>query len=361
MIRFAAKIALFTAPFFLAYGANVLFWKYKAGNISRTGYYYQNPRPMGEAGREIGEDPFLWATHFPKKLKGHQIEIMVFGDSFSRIPYSYANNLAKHIHPRILQNKAIPVTNNPLHELEALIESSFFDSVHVETVLLELYELSIFHRTLEDRMPRKWEDLVIQSPLQKDSLIIPDPLFFSEATVIGPFVNLTDALGFGRPFTKTQKVKLTNSYLFHPERSIDHVICHGLNFDRHPRSNDPELMGQFHARMEAIGAELEKHGTKFIVMIVPGKASLYRDMAVHPEKIPEPAIFDFLPEQNPVHYTAVPTLRVLEAQLNHITELYYYDDTHWAPNGARVISDYLIDSVLYKSEAAATFDDVAEN
>lgn len=349
MIRFATKIALFTAPFFVAYTANLLFWNYKAGNLSRTGYYYQNPRPMGEAGREIGEDPFRWTTHFPKKLKGHQIEIMVFGDSFSRIPYSYANNLAKHIHPRILQNKAIPVTNNQLHELESMIESSFFDSVHVETVLLELYELPLVHRTLQERMARKWEDLVIQKPILNDSFIIPRPMFFSEATVLGPLINLTDALGFGHPFTETKKIELTNHYLFHPEREIDHVICHRNNFDRHPKANNPELLGQYHARMEAIGAELEKYGTKFILMIVPGKASLYREVAVHPEEIPMPAVFDFLPAQNPVHYTVVPTLRVLRAQLGNIPELYYYDDTHWAPNGSRVISDYLIDSVLYRS------------
>ena len=77
---------------------------------------------------------------------------------------------------------------------------------------------------------------------------------------------------------------------------------------------------------------------KLIMLISPDKYDLYFNHIKNNESLTKPLFFQ-LYDQYKKNYTNVDAYKILSEKIESEKDVYYYDDTHWSPKGAKIIAD----------------------
>jgi len=72
----------------------------------------------------------------------------------------------------------------------------------------------------------------------------------------------------------------------------------------------------------------------------PDKYDIYYDYIINKSKYPKPLFLEYLAEMQK-NYLYVDSKKILSNSIKQKKDIYYYDDTHWSPFAAKIISDEL--------------------
>ncbi|HNK91045.1 MAG TPA: hypothetical protein PKN63_10835, partial [Chitinophagales bacterium] len=70
----------------------------------------------------------------------------------------------------------------------------------------------------------------------------------------------------------------------------------------------------------------------------PDKYDLYYSYIKNKNNFEQPILFEYFSSLEK-QYIYVDAYNILKERLNDTKDIYYYDDTHWSPIGAKLIAD----------------------
>lgn len=358
MIRFAFKTSLFVLPFVGLYFYAIQGWNLKDGNLTRSGYYFDNPYPKSEMLEEHGLGKYYYETTLYHQPDTAAFEVLIFGDSFSRNIDSYANYMGRKAGPgKILSFRLSELGKNPIETVDLLSRGDFFDSVKVPLVIIESIEMSIASRgrdplppitrnyaSLMDRLEADAERYGAEPPLMPEN---GRPPFFAKETLMVPLLHFyIKYMGGNRNLTAMREVQLTRNDLFDSRRNLNRLLYYRQDADENNLNSNRELVLQSHRRLNAIADRLRAKGVRLIFLPVPNKSTAYEPWVAPSEGMHHSEYYEIAATIDSNRFVTVPALRVLRNAIDSVPSFYYWDDTHWSPRGSEVMGEYIYDSIV---------------
>lgn len=350
MKKFIIKTSFFVAPFLFLYLLNVLFYEKEEGDLIRLGYLYDNPTPLSETLQKVKVLPKKYQLISEIDLdKNHQFDLLSIGDSFSEQgEFGYQNQLA---------NKGISVLHidrflseeSPIQNLTNLINSDFFDKIKPKYVVLQTVERAIpiranvvynEQRTLDSLKTQIRERVKPETPPSGTQ-------FFSKATLKIPLANLQFLFLNQPPFSYVYRFKSNNRELFSNEPNT--LLFFRDDFKTIPSKNDPKMAKQLNDNINRINQLLKEKGIKLIFIISPDKYDLYQEYV---ENSKEKSIFFSLFHPLKKDYIYIPSFEILSEAIKNQKDIYFYDDTHWSPKAAEIISNEIYKHIQKEKQTA---------
>lgn len=343
MKKFITKTLLFTSPFMIVY-VILIGLPMPEGSLHRVGHfidYTPNYRINLPENLSTRKSNFKYLNEI-KSTKIDSFSVLTIGDSFSKqAEYGYQNYLSNDTLSVIHFNK----NTNSIQTLTSLINGDFFEKIKVKYVILETVERQAGKRASRINDSKilnfdeiiKLEDTLTDLTLRKNRDIKARKTFFRRQVIYFPIVNIFRELDDNSLISKTYKVE-TNNYNF----SVDNkdLLFYGQSLDNQKFSSDTLLIENLNNQLNTLNTELEKMGIKLIVLIVPTKYDIYYDDISNKEKYPKPYFFEKF-KKYVKQYKYIETRDILKNEIQKNKDLYYYDDDHWTPYGAKVISEEL--------------------
>lgn len=332
MNLFIFKSTCFTLPFIIAYIAFLSLYPKPKGDLTRVGNLIDKTDysvQFSEAFREQKHYSLLSQTE-----DQHTFDILTIGDSFSQQRQSgYQNYLAKDGTVSVLHYDQ---SCNPIQTLRNLLNSSFFDEITVEYVLIQSVERYFVYNnqvagsaktfSLED-----FKNKPIPPPSPPKT-----PQFFSASTVQFPVFNFLYLFDDNAFFSKVYRVRTAEpqfsfgnrELLFHHE---DLLMC--------KFNNDPKRVESLNKELNQLCQQLQSRGIKLIVMPSPDKMSAYHEYIENKSDYPKPLFFECIKSLEK-DYIFIDTKSLVRALIEEgKKDVYYYQDTHWSPVATEAIAD----------------------
>jgi hypothetical protein len=344
MKKFVFKLSYFAVPFLLLYFVNLLFYVPSEGDLVQVGYLYSNPSPKSIIEHKFKlQKKYTEVSEIESELESKKIiefSVLTIGDSFSgQFNLGYKNYLANEKNTSVLYVDRY-ITGNPIQTLINLINGDFFDYIHVEYIVLQSVERYFVERC---------ENIDFRTSFQKDSLInliknhkrakqkndiIKQKIdLFSDATIKCPLVNMQYYFTPLPVFSKTYKVKSINKTLFTNEP--DNILFYKDDISKLEFSNDVQKIKASNHVINVISESLLNKNIKLILLISPDKYDLYYPYIKKNYNLDEPMFFKYFNKLDKKYlYTSLKDKFYKNDEI--IKDVYYYDDTHWSPIGAKI-------------------------
>ena len=166
--------------------------------------------------------------------------------------------------------------------------------------------------------------------------------FFSDATIKMP-LNYLQYLFMDKPLTSnTYKVKITTQSLF--TNSPNNLLFYKKDFQNLAIKNDSLSIVNSVNVLNKISALLSSKDVELIVLVSPDKYDLYYPYIKEKSKYKEPRFFSIY-QNTEKSYKNIDIYGVFARKLPDERDIYYYDDSHWAPKGAKIIADEIFDMI----------------
>jgi hypothetical protein len=346
MNKFILKSSYFVAPLLFLGFLNFVCYKHE-GSLTRLGFLYSNPSPK----RNIDQKYSLRKkyTLFSELDIDKQADytVLTIGDSFSeQDSLGYKNYLANENNISVLHVDGILSRRKPIQTLVGLINGDFFDSIHVEYVVLQSVERHFVERCV---------NIDFKTSFQKDSLVNElnilttkkqgiasakqNSYLFSQATLLYPLVNMLYYYTPKPIFSKTYKAQSSSKTLFTGEP--DNILFYRDDIDNLKFTNDTKKIEISNQVINEINDRLSIKNIRLILLICPDKYDLYYPYIENSYIFKEPVFFNHFNQLNK-KYLFTSLEDAFYEHENIIKDVYYYDDTHWSPIGAKIVASELI-------------------
>lgn len=97
--------------------------------------------------------------------------------------------------------------------------------------------------------------------------------------------------------------------------------------------------------IERVNDKVAKHNMKLIILVSPDKYDLYFKYIKDNKYLTKPLFFQFY-EQFDKNYLDVDLYKILGEKLESERDIYFYDDTHWSPIGAKAVADEIYEIII---------------
>lgn len=356
MRKFILSTCFFIVPFLALYTFNIFIYSPRGaeGDLARMGYLYSNPSPSSLINSQYNlPKEYTLLSEINITSNKNNPDVMTIGDSFSeQETLGYKNFLA---------NKGIAVVHvdrgisggNPIQTLVALANSDLFDFIKPKYVVLQSIEREINARTTNIDFNARIENINFYNP--KGSKPIPNNInesevenpnhnlsFFSDATLKMPLNNFL-YLFIDKPLSSnTYKVKSTSSNLF--SNNPDNILFYKNDLRKLDTKNDSLKTLNSINILNKLNELLSKKCIELIVLVSPDKYDLYYPYIQNKSSYMKPTFFSTY-EKTEKKYQNIDTYRVLSSKLVNEPDIYYYDDTHWSPKGAKIVAEEIFDRI----------------
>ena len=339
MKKYLRKILLFTTPFYLLHIANYIFYNDNNGDLSRVGLFYFNNNP-----RNIIDDQYENEIYYSTivDLDGktpRKFDVIAIGDSFSgQNNLSYLNFIAKQGY-NVLQVDRKFVNDNPIQRLVTLLNSDFFDIYNTEYVILQNVQraFNIGHDIDFD------SEVDIRKAILKQTKNINitkknNSSFFLSSTIIIPLTNIMYIFTEKPKHSKVYKIKVDNKQLF--SNKIDNILIYEDDIKRIISKNSEQEMEKSVSIINKLHSMLKEKNIKLINIISPDKYEIYYH-DIHDNNKKESKFYE---NYNKMYkeYLDIDAYTLLLDAKNDYKNIYYYDDSHWSPIGAKVVAEEVI-------------------
>ena len=334
---FIFKIGLFVIPFLLLYFLNFCFYKLDEGDLAKLGYIYSNPSPKNSVSKQfnlIKKFKDVSQISLDSKTK---FDVLTIGDSFSdQDSLGYINFLAMDGVSALNINRYI--YDSPIQTLIGLINSDFFDSVQVKHVVLQSIERLFVERCQEIDFSTTFPIDTIKSHISSHKIITPDTdlSFFSNTTIRAPLTNIAYSFYSKPKYSKIYKVSTTTDNLF--SGSPNNLLFYEQDIDNIEEKNDTLKIDRANYVISKINDMLLKKNIDLILLISPDKYDLYYPYIKNNQRYTKPLFFSYFNNLKK-EYKYVNSSEILSSQIKVQKDVYYYDDTHWTPIGAKIIAN----------------------
>jgi len=340
MKKFIIKTLFFTVPFFLLYTFNFLMYKNNDGDLARIGYFYSNPSP-----KELQINKYSLKRKYVSVSDlnlntNNNFEVLNIGDSYSeQDSLSYLNFLV-HQNVSVLHYNRTSSVDNNIQQLIDLTNGNFFESNKVNYVVLQCGERMFIKRTM-DLQFNKVTNIDSLIKLQKIKKFVNEDNkidFFSDAMFKIPLTNLEYLFKDKPIYSDTYKVESNKNDLF--TNNPNSILFFRDDIDYLYLNNVKENIDKANFEINKINSILNKKNIKLILMIPPDKYSLYYKFIKNKNGYTKPQFFNYF-NQLKKDYIYIDSYSSLSKAIENGKDVYYYDDTHWSPLGAKIVANEL--------------------
>lgn len=278
--------------------------------------------------------------------RNNKFTVLVIGDSFSEQEnFGYKNYLGskKNISVVYLDNYFF---NNPISTLYGLNNGNLLDSLDVDYIVLQCIERTFTFRGLNTDTSRVVNmDQLCTAPIktnytQKDRFKL-----FTNNLISFPLTNLQYLYDDNAYNGTVFKVKTTEE-LFSVNRN--ELLFYDQDLNSLMMNSDLNYVNGLNKHLNTLSKKMAAREIQLIVLPAPDKYDLYYEFIL-PKNYPKPLFFDHLRGLKK-DYLFLDAKEVLQADIPHTKDLYYYDDTHWTPNASKLIANQL--ELLIKRDKA---------
>jgi hypothetical protein len=337
MRRLILKTTFFVAPFFLLHLLNVCFYKQFDGDLARIGYLYQDPSPKSALSGRFSLDKKYIAFSELTPETNLNFDVMIIGDSFSEQDSLGYKNFLAHENISVLHVDRVKASN-PIQILVELINGDFFDSVKINYVVLQSVEREFLPRCQEIDFHKSMSMDSLSSVIKNQKKLSSSEMyskFFSETTLKAPLTNIQYYFYDKPEYSQTYKVSATSTNLF--SNNPGDLLFLDQDIATIKYKNDSSLAANANNVLNTINSLLNKRNIKLIVLISPDKYDMYYRYISNNQRFKKPLFFTYY-DSLVKDYHYVPSMKVLSNELQRKEDIYYYDDTHWSPVGAKIIA-----------------------
>ena len=337
MKKFVIKSSVFVSPFIIIFLICTFFYFSIPGDLIRVGYIISKPGYRDVFSNEKVSKKML---EFPElsKTKKRKFDVLTIGDSFSNQEEQGYNNyltFKNNLNVLNLDYKLNPGTN-PIQTVIDLINGDVLDSIQIDFIVLENVEREfVYRRNVE--MKRSVSINTIINKKIKKNVEISDNSFFSTTGLKLMHSNISYLYNNNPKYSKTYKVKATRELFTNKPAELLFSLADVLALRE---NNISENIMDLNTKLNYINSKLNEKNIKLIVLVCPDKLDLYYDYISNNEVFTKPLFFDVFSVLDK-DYLWVNSKELLSQKISSIKDLYFYDDTHWSPNAAKLVADEL--------------------
>ncbi|HNJ11545.1 MAG TPA: hypothetical protein PK783_08790 [Chitinophagales bacterium] len=342
MRKLILKLCFFVLPFFIIYFININFYIQKEGDLVRLGYFYKDALPKSKLDENFSDKIKYKLVSKINLKKKEKYDIFVIGDSFSnQNNRGYVNFLAERGLSVLYMDKFISdkENRNPIQKLIELINSDFFDYVQPKYIILQSVGRVLVQRFKNIDLEKSLTMNDLQSVINNYKVMSIEKKigFFSNAIYKIPVCNIQYKLGFSKPtFSQTYKVELSQNNLF--SLGISEFLFLDEELTSIKLKNNKSMIDSSNYILNIINSKLSEKNIQLIFLGAPDKYDLYYSYIKNKNNFEQPILFEYFSSLEK-QYIYVDAYNILKERLNDTKDIYYYDDTHWSPIGAKLIAD----------------------
>lgn len=340
--RFILKTIFFTGPFFGVYVAVLIFHHLNSGDLTRVGLL------MHKTGyREIFSDKYGFEhqqSNFksftipakPKEDNG-KIRVLTIGDSFSNQgDVGYNSFLGSKDSIEVTNySGGLNINKNPYQTLYYLSKTDMlkgYDFIILESVERLAVSRLPFNKNLELSFDSLFRDKkVADETLQAERLEL-----FNNKVLKVPLVSILYYF-VDNPLDSKAFMFQTSHDLFTGKPS--ELLVSKEDIDYLKKNNNPLKVNDLNFFLNELSSTLKDQGISLIYLICPDKYGVYYPYLID-ANYKETLFykkFDSL-SKSYIYFNAQKMLRMAS---DSCKDIYYYDDTHWSPIAAQLVSDKL--------------------
>jgi len=344
MKRFLYTIIAFASPFILLIGITTLCYTKTGGDLNRLGKISIDATYRNQFQKDF-EQQQNYTDFSALNLKGkNSFNILTIGDSFSqKRGYGYQNYLTTDT-TNILnfdtRAHSIPAYN-PVDLAFKMIKGDVFNNLHIDYLIVQSVERSIITRsegldhstkiTIEAlEASRKVQDTNNSSTPNRN---YSDYLKFPFYTIL---YNFSDNAIYSPVYQKAinKEVFSSNNSLLFFEEDITAL----------EKNNNNKLVSNLNNELNILARKLKERGITLIVLPSPDKYDLHYEY-ISTKNNPKPLFFDYMRDLEK-EYIYIDAKKILKKHIdNDSKDIYFVDDTHWSPKGAKIIGQIINDSI----------------
>lgn len=345
MKKFIKKIVFFSIPFLVIIILSNIFYSKEEGDLIRIGNIYRDPfyRKSFEYYNNQQVEPynnlFSEDTNLDKEY-----DILIIGDSFAKQSQGIISALNdKELKCLLWGNSILKDVDfsNPIQNLISLLNGDVLSRFKIDYIILESVERAFVSRvdSLDNTSALFISDLERYKERTSQKKI-------SDGNLNMKFVKMIPNNFFRENGSCKDKVYSFNlkSSLFSGYRNRT-LLSYDEDIDNIEINNREESVRELNEVLCQLSISCQARGVKLIVLPAPDKYDVYFDYIINKDSFPVPKFFSILGDL-PKNYIYIDSKSILEKELSKGTkDLYYFDDTHWSPIAASMISNAIGDSI----------------
>lgn len=346
MNKFLKNLGFFLSPFIIVIVIGAFKFSRTGGDLNRLGKI-----PYPKDYREQFKNEFDRINEWTNYSELDQDTITVFnifiiGDSFSNInENSYQNYLVDNdLSVLNFDSYNFEIQNyNPIQFLNNFVDSNIIDNFKIDFIILQMVE-RMFIDNIKGAEREITYDIANLNDLVKDQKFIKKKNNFFKLGDIIQYCRNGILYEFNDHAFRSSvyKVELTtplfsaNDYqLTFLEDDISYI--YSLNDD---------LIEEINNSLNQLNKSLNEKGTRLIVLAAVDKYDLYFDY-IKSNRHKKNPFFEIMSKVKK-DYIFIDTKRLFQKYLDEgIKDIYFADDTHWSPKGAKIVAEELIDIIGY--------------
>lgn len=340
MRKFSIKVLLFSIPFIILV-INHHFFQISGGDLNRLGFvsiennYREIFKNVGSSGKTV-TDLFELNSN-----SNTPIDVLTFGDSFSdQGQQGYQSFLINDHHLNVVNINIVRYkVVNQIELLLELVNGDFFNHFNVKHVLLQCVERNIVIKgqLTDTNKVMNWaafEKLYsVKNKLNSENKFKGNIIKYSLNSILYRF----DDNAFN---SQCYKVTL-NKKLFSTKNN--ELLFFKDDYEN-LKYNEKSKIVILNNTLNNIADKLRNKGIQLILLPSPDKYDLYSDFIVN-NKMPKNVFFDLM-EQVQKNYSYIDSKPLFMKYIDQgKKDIYFADDTHWSPFGAKIVADKINDVI----------------
>lgn len=344
MKKFIVKTSLFVLPFAFLFAFSLLFYAFDKGDLLRLGYIIDLFPDYREQFQQENKKPVLY-TKVSKLPAKRNYKFLTIGDSFSEQKAGgYQNYMADSA--TVLHYDRF-LNYNPIQTLYALANGDFLDTFKIDYIVLENVERYFVQNNQSINVAHKtnWNDVRYAAEehnrkISEDKDNGTDHKFFSNQSLkfaYNTFLFFTKEEDFFNE--EVYKVKLNRKGFF--SVNSNDLLFFKEDITALKNNNRKENITQLNSRLNELDSLLKVKGIRLIVLPSPDKFDIYYEHIENNTCYEQPRFFELF-DREPKNYLYIRSKDCLQSAIKKKKDVYYYDDTHWSPVGARLIAKEIL-------------------
>ncbi|GHB23856.1 alginate O-acetyltransferase AlgX-related protein [Mongoliitalea lutea] len=340
MFKFLLKSGLFIFPILILQVLTWVFYTPNKGDLLRIGYVADwYPEYRSQFAKEYQkENGTLSITDLEKD---QMYDLLTIGDSFSEQGNTgYQNYLATDFGLDVVHIDRKYHTNQ-IQTLVALASSDFFELYRFRFALLQFVEAGT-----HGAAPLIQEDSILgqrelsERELEKADRYTDPFVFPSDRVLKFPYYTLKRTLFPSLGCNQVYMVNLNASPFSIPNQQL---YFHASN-PNWINNNDEKDISDLNELLNRLSKKLESKGVQLMVLPVPDKLDFYHEDLKEQDRWECTRFFEILGTlKNEYHW--INTLEQLKQSSVGLKDVYYFDDTHWSPVGAKLIAKIIASKI----------------
>ena len=336
MKKFILKSSCFFLPFLFLVLLSNFFYTKEEGDLIRMGDIYRDPnyrKSFSQSELQIKPYSKLSEAVFSSKKK---YNVLVIGDSFSKQEKGFLYYLEKNHHlDCLLFNYK---NENPIQNLITILNSDLLSNIDIDYIILESVERLIISRI--DSLNLE-ENLLIDTIDEQNKQESSDEINLNLKILR---ILLYDILR-SNASCKRKVYKFDLKQSLFSDRRDNVLLCYEDDVKNIEKNNNESSVRELNQILNDLSNACNKYGVKLIVLPALDKYDAYFDFIKDNEMLESPHFFSIL-NMLPKDYVYIDSKAIFSAKLKEcVKDLYYFDDTHWSPIGAQLISNIIADSI----------------